>query len=611
MNHTCSRCGSIIPDNLSFCPICNTVSPNSGYDSSYSHPDYSEGVEFCVHCMSVVPLDTPICPYCQKTVNTTVPSHHIEPGSILNGKYFIGAALGEGGFGITYVGRDLSLDIKVAIKELFIKGYVNRNNTVSASVICDSTRDAETIFVNEREKYLNEARTIARYTGLDGIVGVRDFFAENNTAYIVMEYLDGITLKDKLQRGGIMSINETLTLLAPVMNALNVIHQDGLIHRDISPDNIMITNGKVKLLDFGAARKYSAVSPKGLSVILKQGYAPEEQYREKGIQGPWTDVYALCATIYECITGQKPENSTDRLVNDTLLPPSQLGVNISRETESVLMKGLAVMAQYRYQSVAELAAAFYSGSPAPSVPDPSNRNLNNNPPIPHNDTNGSQQRKNSNGKLIAFIITAAVLVVGIVISGTIAIISRPEKNAPSSVSDSDNEETDKSEDEDEEETKKNLASPVISDIFTKNGTEQAGSNVSSARKFTAAQAIDNSLDSCWCASTDKNGGVGAKIRVLFEEESEISGFRIVNGNQFMPEENIYNSNGQIKQFTLTSDNGDSESFTADFDAGTCKYQTFYFEKPFTGSRIDITIDSSYVGSKYTKNTCLTEIEFFN
>ena len=325
---------------------------------------------YCYRCMSPISENDKICPFCGKQTDIGVPLHHLLPGTVLNNKFLVGTALGEGGFGITYLGRDLLLDMKVAIKEYYPTGYVNRSNTVSAALSCGTEGERLDFFEKGRERFLKEARTLAKFAGERGIVCVRDFFEVNNTAYIVMEYLDGITLKQYLKDNGKMRIAEVINLLKPMMHSLSRIHKENLIHRDISPDNIMIVNGEPKLLDFGAARSVSAASQQSLSVMLKPGYAPEEQYRSKGEQGPWTDVYALCATIYKCITGITPDDATQRLYQDELKKPSELGVQIDNKTEAVLMKGMSVLHTDRYKTVDEMLSELDGSESEPEyVPD--------------------------------------------------------------------------------------------------------------------------------------------------------------------------------------------------------------------------------------------------
>ena len=306
----------------------------------------------CYHCMREKG-DATTCPYCHETRLPDSAPHHLVPGSVVGRRYVIGRVLGEGGFGITYIGLDDILRIPVAVKEYFPHGYSHRDLT-NSRVIPSSSENSMVFFQKGKDRFLVEARNMARFFREPGIVDVRDFFEENNTAYIVMEYLEGVDLRHYLRKNGVMSTDEAFSMLMPAMRTLEKIHKEGLIHRDISPDNIMYLNdGSLKLMDFGAARDYEDEN-RSLSVMLKPGYAPEEQYRKKGEQGPWTDVYAICATLYRCITGRTPTESPDRTYEDDLLPPSKLGIAISPKLENVLMYGLAVRKADRCQSMTEL-----------------------------------------------------------------------------------------------------------------------------------------------------------------------------------------------------------------------------------------------------------------
>ena len=283
----------------------------------------------------------------------------LKKGERLKDKYIIEDVLGEGGFGITYSGYDEILSIRVAIKEYFPHSLVTRNNEFTMSVSVSQTKYLDT-FEEGKKKFLSEARTLAMFRAEEGIVSVNDFFSENNTAYIVMEYLEGFTLKEYLNGGNVFSMKAILQIMAPLFDSLELVHQRNLIHRDISPDNIMVlTNGKTKLMDFGSAREISAAGEKSMSIVIKHGYAPVEQYRSHGVQGPWTDVYALAATIYKCITGVTPVESIGRIMNDTLKPPSVLGVSIDPAQERALMKGMTVMRNDRYQTLAQFRDALY------------------------------------------------------------------------------------------------------------------------------------------------------------------------------------------------------------------------------------------------------------
>ena len=268
-------------------------------------------------------------------------------------KYLIGRVLGQGGFGITYLAWDINLDIKIAVKEFFPQGLVSRGPT--SKDIVSFSGDVRKQFEFGLEKFLHEARTLARFADHPNIVTVRDFFQANGTAYMVMNYIEGITLEEYLdQAGGKLTFQETRDIMMPVFDALKEAHLAGIMHRDISPDNVFIDKtGRVVLIDFGAARQEMQQKSKSLSVILKAGYAPEEQYRSRGEQGPWSDVYAAAATMYRAITGQVTLESMDRMAEDTLAPPSELGADIELHQEKVLLKALALKGKDRYRTIEE------------------------------------------------------------------------------------------------------------------------------------------------------------------------------------------------------------------------------------------------------------------
>jgi hypothetical protein len=296
----------------------------------------------------------------------------LEPGEILAGRYLVGRPLGQGGFGITYLALDLTLQIKVAVKEYLPAGLVSRDTARGSSLVLLSSRQ-EGDFETNKQKFLDEARILAQLADTPNIVKVQNFFLENNTAYFTMEYVDGMSLKDVVaSAGGRLPFDRAAALLAPVAGALERVHARGLLHRDISPDNVCVTAaGEPKLLDFGAAR-FALGEEQSLSVILKHGFAPEEQYRTHGRQGPWTDLYALAATFYWCLTGERPPDAIDRLHQDRLVPPSALGVALPPAAEAALVRALAVRAEHRFASMAQFVAALRGGalgpSGAPTVP---------------------------------------------------------------------------------------------------------------------------------------------------------------------------------------------------------------------------------------------------
>lgn len=230
-------------------------------------------------------------------------------GTVLNGQYEIRKVIGEGGFGITYLCYDSYLKINVAIKEYFPAQYATRNTLLGNTNITVISGDCERLFDKGLKDYEYEANRLSKFSNLKGIVSVMNFFFENNTAYMVMEYIEGITLKEYLQKNGEkISWQLVLEMMYPVIKSLQAVHKAGIIHRDISPDNIMVdNNGKITIIDFGASR-YSE-DDKTKTIMLKKGYAPPEQYYKNGNQGPWTDVYAICATMYRMITGIKLPDS--------------------------------------------------------------------------------------------------------------------------------------------------------------------------------------------------------------------------------------------------------------------------------------------------------------
>ena len=328
-------------------------------------------VQFCPGCLRDAEFENGVCAKCGFDMNGyTVMPHHLVPGTLVKQRYKIGRVLGEGGFGITYIGIDTVLNLKVAIKEFYMSGYVNRNHDASPNVFATLGTHRDT-FEKNREKFLNEARVLAQFYGEAGIVGVRDFCEENGTAYIIMDFLNGVDLKTYLEQKGRLAPEDAVKLLMPVMTSLQHVHAEGIIHRDISPDNIMVMeDGSTKLLDFGAAREISQTDIKSLSVILKPGYAPEEQYRSKGRQGPWTDVYALAATLYKCIVGATPDDAMERMYRDRLPSPAAVDAACPIAISNVIIKGLAVRQADRYQDVASFLADLKT-----AMEDPDNAEL--------------------------------------------------------------------------------------------------------------------------------------------------------------------------------------------------------------------------------------------
>lgn len=281
--------------------------------------------------------------------------YQMPEGAMLEKRYVIEDVLGFGGFGITYSAWDKKLEMRVAIKEYYPSSLVNRIQGSNRVEIFSEKKREE--YEKGLTRFLGEAQNMAKFSGKKNIVSVYNYFKENGTAYLVMEYLDGVSLKEYThQHGEKLPYAQVIEITLSVLAALKILHKSHIIHRDISPDNIFMCNdGTVKLIDFGAARFANETDEaKTLSVILKPGFAPPEQYRSKGKQGPWTDIYALGATMYRVVTGVVPEESVNRKVQDTLKEPCEYVQDLPNYFNNILMKMLALQPQLRFQNVEDL-----------------------------------------------------------------------------------------------------------------------------------------------------------------------------------------------------------------------------------------------------------------
>ncbi len=299
------------------------------------------------------------CPYCG-FVELTEPKepYHLKPGVVLQNRYIIGTVLGYGGFGITYKAWDNVLGNIIAIKEYYPTGLVQRIPGEKSVIVYEGSRKKE--YLSGLERFLDEARNMAKFSNNKNIVHVENFFEENNTAYLVMEYLDGMSLKEYLkQENGKIDTNTAIEIISAIADALNEMHHENVIHRDVSPDNIFLcTEGRIKLIDFGAARFSNTEEEVTRSIILKPGYAPPEQYQSKSKQGPWTDIYALSATLYRCIVGSLPDESVNRIIEDEVLAPKEIDAEIPEYISNTIMKGMALNYELRFQNIDEFKKAL-------------------------------------------------------------------------------------------------------------------------------------------------------------------------------------------------------------------------------------------------------------
>lgn len=315
---------------------------------------------FCPHCMQMLSGQEKNCPFCGGPTEVTAAAHHLPVGTVLrsrNGHTFLfGKVKGEGGFGLTYIGKELTSGQLVAIKEYFpVRCQPQRHTDLSVHPLTQ----VQEIYDHGKKSFLSEASMLRAVDNIPSIVHVLDYFEANHTAYMVMEYLNGETLFQVMQSGKPFSSDILIQKALPLMRDLDKLHQAGVLHRDIAPDNIMwMPDGTLKLLDFGCAR--SLEDGRSMTVVLKPGFAPIEQYQTRG-QGAYTDIYALCATLYYCMTGVIPPASPERLTAtfnnqpDPLAPPSVYQAALSPEQEQILMWGLSLQPTIRPQSIKDVA----------------------------------------------------------------------------------------------------------------------------------------------------------------------------------------------------------------------------------------------------------------
>jgi len=340
---------------------------------------------------------------------------------VLKEQYLIGRVLGQGGFGTTYMGWDLYLDTPVAIKEYYPTGTVMRESNITLSVT-NCTNDDGVHFQNSKERFLREAKSLARFTQMRGIVQIKNFFLANNTAYIVMEYVEGITLKQYVKnQGGKLNAAETFTILKPVMEDLCKVHRTGLVHRDISPDNIMmLPDGGTKILDFGAVKDVATAAPgkdltKSTQAILKQGYAPIEQYLKKGSLGAWTDVYALCATIFYCLCGETPQSAPERMLEGEQINWTEIAPDLTEKQVKALEHGMQIRAENRTVSVDQLYQELFASDKQEAIKTPRIVEKKETQPKPKI---ASPESRQSFKGLTAIISVIIVLIVGIFTFGS-------------------------------------------------------------------------------------------------------------------------------------------------------------------------------------------------
>lgn len=308
----------------------------------------------CINCFSAISMTDEICPYCGCDFSRElVYPYALGGGTLLNSRYVIGKVIGIGGFGITYLGYDIQSERVIAVKEYYPHSAAIRS---ADDLTLEPLGSANAEYFSKGiEKFLHEGAFVARFEGASEIMGIYDVFEENGTAYYIMEHFSGTTLKAYTDTYGRISAGQAVLIAEQIAAAFSVIHNGGIIHRDVSPDNIMLCrNGKVRLIDFGAARCFND-NDNGLSVMLKQGFTPLEQYQRNGKQGAWTDIYSLGASLYHALTLCVPEDPMSRFEDDSIFSGAltQLPEGLAR----IISRCCAVSASKRYQTAEELSAA--------------------------------------------------------------------------------------------------------------------------------------------------------------------------------------------------------------------------------------------------------------
>jgi serine/threonine protein kinase len=323
-SHICPNCCQETGDGGGYCPVC-------GIDAASIKNE-----EFC-----------------------------IPAGSVLLDRYFIGKVIGQGGFGITYLGYDAKFKTKIALKEYFPHGYAFREIHKEKHTVYSLSGDKTEFFNRGIEKFIAEAKRLAQFSGSPGIVNVRDYFSENNTAYIVMEFVEGQPLEEIIEKRGRLSEAEVTAIFLPIIKTLQKVHAAGILHRDIAPDNIMVEpDGTARLIDFGASAEVDE-SAKTSAAVIKHFYVPEEQYdSNRRRQGAWTDVYALCATIFRALEGDNLPDALERLRG---MPFDGFTVPVSAPVKAAVIHGLALFQKDRAQNVEELLEAFSGVGTSTSV----------------------------------------------------------------------------------------------------------------------------------------------------------------------------------------------------------------------------------------------------
>jgi serine/threonine protein kinase len=480
-------------------------------------------------------------------------NHTLPTGFLLNNKYTIKQLLGQGGFGITYLAYDVALKMEVCIKELFILG----SSTRGANMTVLTQNMKEFSFADFKERFMKEAMQLARFDHRN-IVQVMEYFEENNTAYMVMEYLNGQTLKEKVQAKGPLGSELSQKIIASILDGVEQIHKAEMLHRDIKPDNLIISNdGRVVLIDFGSARAYSDEKTVAQTAMVSPGYAPLEQYNPTARKGTFTDIYSIGATFYFMLTGVKPLNVTERY-SERMKAPHEINPNVSVQVSSAVMLAMEMKPEDRFQNISDFRMALSMlSSPKPVLEKPKT-SVAQQPPKPKVVNKKSSGSSILGGCLIAFLIFSLF---GIIATFVIifALNAALDGSGSSLQTPSYEQETSISEPEKEEITNTNQEEPSYEDLKKEEKKETA--NLSGGRIIYTGTIgskvvfelndVDNQINGFYYYSSSVLNNVPSNARLTLSEVSR-------NGNEIILEE--YNPEGRhtgthILQFFDSSSSG--------------------------------------------------------
>lgn len=351
---------------------------------------------YCSKCLKEIkPIS--ICQFCGFDADAyEAPKHTLPLDSVLNERYQVGCVIGSGGFGITYAGWDLSLNKPVALKEFFPRNRVSRNTSETFSVTPNENEENQIIYHKGINWFQREARILSALKDTPNIVHVEDYFTENGTAYIIMEFIRGKSLAlYAKENGGTLNAEEVLGLMKAPIKALQKVHGFGLIHRDITPDNLVISeDGEVFVIDFGAATSLDRDSElKATELFINRSFAPPEQESETD-QGTWTDIYSICATITRLISGENIPTSAEREQNDSV-PLLLKRLNLKSKQRKALLHGLYLKRRQRTENTAFLLNELY------------------NEPLPKSEIEKKHQKQLIKYIMVAFISSYVLLYAGL------------------------------------------------------------------------------------------------------------------------------------------------------------------------------------------------------